>query len=355
MKIRLLLVSIFMTLGVVSCSNDRTFSEKKLKEITNAFYQQSFIDKGITDDSSFCGNYEPRNITLDSFLPLYNYGVYENGKVFVLTFAINGFYARTRELSRFKVDGKDLSFPDLGEWGEPRNEYLLPQVYIDGHISDIVTAYKQEIIAPYSEELFTKHTSYSGSVGYSLYTKGDDLNEFSENYFKNLPALKNKEGVSTSLLTEKYETIKDKFYQKYIINKGLTDDSSFRETMQTPYREDVKIITKNSIHLNERIDVTNDVPLYTVSVNDIIYNIDPWFNDRFSNTYSLGDFIFAIDQQIEPIVEVNDEVYYLTDAYEEGLIGEDFVNALKAKHINVTSKENTQLECKYTERTFIYN
>ena len=355
MKIRLLLVSIFMTLGVVSCSNDKTFSEKKLKEITNAFYQQSFVDKGITDDSSFCGTYEPRNITIDSFLPLYNYGVYGDGKVFVLTFAINGFYTRSIELRRFKVDGKTLSFPDLGYWGEPRNEYLIPQVYVDGHIYDIITAYEQNIITPYSEELFTKYTTYQGNTGVYLAEKGEPLSEFSESYFKNLPALKNKEGVSTSLLTERYETIKDKFYQKYIINKGLTDDSSFRETMDTPYREDVKAITKNSIHLNEQINVTDDMLLYTVSVNDIIYNIQPWFHDHTSSTYMLGEFMFSIDQQIEPIVEVNNEVYYLTDAYEEGLISEDFVNALRTKHINVISRENIQLECKYKERTFIYN
>ena len=90
-------------------------SNEKLNQITNAFYQQSFAEKGIDDDSSFCGFYEPRLININSFLPLYNYGMYNS--TYVITFAINGFYGRADSYYSIEIkDGKlSLSMKALEE------------------------------------------------------------------------------------------------------------------------------------------------------------------------------------------------------------------------------------------------
>ena len=96
--------------------------QKTYSKITKAFYEQVFKQKGVLDDSSFCGQYEPRKITIDSIKPFYDFGTYKGA--YVVTFIINGFYNRDyRYYVSFSEDYSAISLKKEKEssYGEIRS------------------------------------------------------------------------------------------------------------------------------------------------------------------------------------------------------------------------------------------
>ena len=363
-KTFLLLLASALICGCSTKSNDESTSQEGdcfsintriLNGITDAFYQQSFVEKGITDDSSFCGYYEPRLINRNSFMPLYNYGIYDS--TYVVTFSINGFYGNPTSFHSVEVvDGK-LSFPhlELYSYGTTTNECLIPQVYKEGKIYNIIEAYNNKIIG---DEVFTTYTDYWGKEGRTLSQKGAQISQFSKEYFNNLPPLKKDETTTYSYLIPEFEEIKNLFYQQEIAAKGYTDDSHFRENFYEEKYKAARPIDEYSVHLNEYYDVTDTVRVYAVSVNDIYMEIQSYFGDITGRTFYLGEKTVSTSYQIEPIIVISNKLYFITDAYDQGLFTDELMKAFNIAFpygfISDRSPYSHQLEYKFIEREFIY-
>ena len=93
-------------------------------EITDAFYKQKFVDKGIEDDSHFCGYYQPRKIEKNSFLMMAHYGEldgYHVSRFMINGFENEGFYSAKGSVEEEVIDdrndfcayGQNLDFDDL--------------------------------------------------------------------------------------------------------------------------------------------------------------------------------------------------------------------------------------------------
>ena len=330
-------------------------SNEKLNEITNAFYQQSFVEKDIDDDSSFCCYYEPRLININSFLPLYNYGIYDS--TYVITFAINGFYGRADSYYSIEINDGKLSFPQLERYsyGMAINDYLIPQVYKDGKIYNIIEAYNNKIVG---NEVFTTYTDYWGNEGMTLSQKGFQINQFSKEYFNNLPPLKKDKNTTYSYLIPEFEEIKRLFYQQEIVAKGYTDDSHFREHFQEEKYKTAKPIDEYSVHLNEYYDVTDSVRVYAVSVNDIYMEVQSYFGDITGRIFYFGDRMISTSYQIEPIIIISNRLYFITEAYNLGLFTDELMEAFNETfpYSNIPDRYpfSHQLEYKYAEREFYY-
>ena len=328
---------------------------KMLDEITNTFYQQSFVEKGVTDDSSFCGYYEPRLINQHSFMPLYNYGIY--GSTYVITFAINGFYGKPTSFNSVEINDGKLYFPhlELYSYGTVINEYLIPQVYKDGKIYNIIDAYNNKLIG---NEVFTTYTDYWGKEGMTLSEKGPRINQFNKSYFDNLPPLKKDQTISYSYLIPEFEKVKNLFCQQEIVAKGYTDDSHFRENFHEEKYKTPKPIDECSVHLNEYYDITDSVRIYAVSVNDIYMEVQSYFGDIIGRAFNFGERIIGTSYQIEPIIIISSKLYFITDAYNQGLFNEELMDAFNAAFpyggIPANYPCSHQLEYKLIERDFYY-
>ena len=340
---------------IVSTSYHSPISEDILNEITNAFYQQSFVEKGVTDDSSFCGHYEPRLINLNSFMPLYNYGIYPS--YYVLTFAINGFYGLQTSFHAVEINDGKLSFPflELYSYGMMASNYLIPQVYKNGKIYNIIDAYNNKVIG---DEIFSFYTNNKGVQSITLQEKGVQLKQLTKEYYDSLPPLKKDQVTTYSYLTPEFEEVKWLFYQLEIVAKGYKDDSHFREHFVEEKYKTPKPINEYSVHLNEYYDVSDSVRVYTVSVNDIYVEKQSYFGDITGRSFPIGGKTYTTAYQIEPIIVISGRLYFITEAYKQGLFTNELTEALNEAFpygdISYRKPYSHQLEYKYVEREFLY-
>ena len=320
------------------------------REFATAFYEQSFRDVGVDDDSSFCGYYEPRGIGLSSFAAYMDFGSFE-GDTYIVSFMINGFALHELEMRDFRIKDGKLSFIHWVSGNEYveniHSPFLMPQVWKDGKIYGMVEAYNAGIIG---DEVFR---------GRSYFQPADvipPLNAIGKAYYDGLPGLL-RDGSSHSDLIPRFEETKSRFYEKEIVAKGYTDDSYFRGYYtEEHYKHEVKAIDPYSIHLNYFSELEG-FTLYLLSINDIDRDVQSWFGDVTGRLIRLGDHYYALEFQIDPVVELDGEVYFLQDAYEQGIVGEKELAQIDT--VFVMGMEDFAymegLETKWQERAFYHN
>ena len=326
-------------------------NQKKFIDITRAFYEQSFQLKEVSDDSSFCGYYSPRKITIDSIMPFYDCGQY-NG-AYILTFIVNGFFYKYNEFEIiFNEDYSSFVF--LGEKNNHLSDFLIPQVYKNGQIINIKDAYKQGIV---------KKDFFEGeSLTYKVETKGNNaiLSNIDRSYFANLPSLVNNQESLFSVLDHGFEQTKRTFYEKEILSKGYKNDMPFRQLFfEERYRNYYIEVDYSSIHLNFYKQLSSSV-IYLLSINDILFDIQAWFNEPQVHEFKLGKTTFCSQFVIEPIIEVNDDVYFVSEAFEKGALSQAEMDEIsQAFSSNVLLSEQPDgyvaLETKLLERHYTLN
>lgn len=359
----------FSTSSLPSISNRELPDEKTISVITNDFYEQSFKAKGITDDSSFCGYYEPREISINSFVPIYYYGCVFN-ETYIFTYMINGFHVDSIEAYSIDFDeNNELYFKNFYTGNDFHKNYysqhLMPQVWQSGKIYTIAEAYQKKVI---DKDIFECVIRYRDgkrvSTNYTFSVVAYLEKEIGKEYFDNLPPLVSDKQEHRSLLINRFERIKQRFYQQEIVAKGIEDDSVFRTYYRfQQYKDAVKAIDYNSIHLHSFLDVTDDFYIYILIINDIEIEIDPGYGDSYGRSIILGEKRYSINHQIEPVVVIGDELHFMTDAYELGILNETLLEQLDATifykvYLESTADANHKyinLESKTLERSFYVN
>ena len=326
--------------------------------IISDFYEQSFVSKGVKDDSSFCNYYLPRLITKDSFTPYLYFGKYDNN-THILSFMINGFCLNATEMHDVKIEDNKLSFVNWIHDEAYENfysPYLMPQVWQNGKVYTFVDAYNNKII---TDEVLNKSTNYFGKEAITL-VPTDVLPVFpiTKEYFDRLPPLVGDNTVTKSLLIPSFEQIKGTFYKQEIEAKGIKDDAIFRESFtEEHYKHEVKTVDASSIHLDSFLKINDNFSLFFISINDLTMEVQSWFGDITGRSYTLGETYFCCLEAIEPIVVINNNLYYLTDAYNQNVLTEELVEELKNNisypEINSNSKED--IETKSLERSIYTN
>jgi hypothetical protein len=328
-------------------------NQKLYTNIAKAFYEQIIKSNDVKDDSSFCGYYEPRHITIDSIKPFLDFGTFQDA--YVLTFIINGFYYDVNDFEILLNDDQS-GFTFDKEKDEHFCHYLMPFVYKEGKICSIKDAFKKSIIdLSYFDHLSMGH--------YRLPNKGRNaiLSDIGTSYFNHLPPLVDGHAVSFSPLKSSFEEIKSLFYQQEIVNNSRLDDRPYRELYrESRYKQYYIDIDYSSIHLNFYKNCASGMKLFLISINDILFDVQSYFGDANVHEIALGDDVYHSTFVIEPLVEINENVYYLTDAFNHGLLNEtmllDIKEALSFSNLcDWYPKGFEHLETKLLERRFLLN
>ncbi len=290
-------------------------------QITDAFYEQIIEYNVIKDDSSLCGYYHPRPITRDSIRPFLNCGTYNDSTI--LTFIINGFYhdPLTRFIVEFSNDDSEVYFAIEKE--DKYSELLLPYVYNNGHVTTIKQAYRDNII---DKDFFRKN-----SLQYDVEIKDVEkiLSNIDKDYFANLPSF-NADSSLSSPLNVDFENTKRRFYKQEIVDKSHTDDRFIREKYkEQKYKNYYIDIDYSSIHFNCYKELSSNCKLFVLSVNDILFDIQSWFRDPNVHEIKLGDVTYYSMFVIEPIIEIDENIYFLSDAYSKGVLTDSLLDELK--------------------------
>lgn len=328
-------------------------SDQKLYEnITSSFYEQSFILKNVIDDSTFCGHYSSRSITIDSIKPFYDCGKYNDAHI--LTFIINGFFY-TYDVFRLSFNEDSSSFVFNKEKEAFLCDYLLPQVYKNGRIYTIKEAFNQGIL--------DKHFFVKDGSSHCVLTKGNNaiLSTIDRSYFTNLPPLVNNMKCSFSPLIDGFEKVKNSFYENEIIGKGLHDDSSFRDKyLDQRYKTYFIDIDYSSIHLNYYKQLSNNVRVFLISINDILFDYQAWFNEPNVHQFNIDEVSFESLFVLEPVVYIDEEASFVSNAFKNGKLTQNMIDEMSAvfsKNALLQTNPNDflPLETKLLERHFTLN
>ena len=327
--------------------------QKLYTDITEAFFEQIIKGDNVKDDSSFCGYYELRQITIDSIKPFLDFGTFQDA--YILTFIINGFYYDINDFDILLNDEK-TAFTFDKEKDEQFSPYLMPFVYEKGNICSIKDAFQNNIV----DLTYFEHVSMSH---YTIPNKGRNalLSDIGANYFNHLPSLADGRTTSYSPLKSSFEETKNLFYQQEIVGNGYLDDRPYRTLFKEPrYKQYYIDVDYSSIHLNFYKDCASGMKLFIISINDILNDIQSWFGDGIDHEIILGNDVLHSNFVIEPLVQINQNIYYLTDAYNLGVLTDAMLLDIKEAYPSSimddwSPKGFAHLETKLLERRYLLN
>ena len=117
-----------------------------------------------------------------------------------------------------------------------------------------------------------------------------------------------------------------------------------------------------SIHINNYKSLLDNVKLYTISINDIFRELRKgWLNEPLIHTFTLGDLSIQSDYLIEPIIQIDNDIYYVTDAYSKNKLTKEILEAIslycgeKGEFLSYYNHEEDFVETKMLERRFQIN